>query len=212
MANFSEERMSTAPMQRNPMASGAEPSLECLGNAFRENPFDFFKENDVACFLYSELKRTFPNRVPVVMADGIEQFEAFQDPQRMTCGRVHTEVKGEKDDCRVDLVVLEDRPQVVHPKSKRMVGKFEPPFQIGIELKLAYGGRSSRFSGIVSGGGLSADIIKLACLDDLFSHRYVVVVDFFEGRRLTGLRQVVTMCKRVPIFYAGLDRSEMIMP
>jgi hypothetical protein len=204
--------VSTATIQSDLVTSGAEPSLECLGNAFRKNPFDFFKETDVACFLYSELKLAFPSRVPVVMADGIEQFQAFQDPQRMTCGRVHTEVKGAKDDCRIDLVVLEERRQLVHPKSKRMVGKFGPPFHIGIELKLAYGSRSSRFSGIPSGGGLSADIVKLACLNDLFAHRYVVVVDFFEGRRLTELRQAVTMCKSVPVFYAGLDRSEMIVP
>jgi len=129
----------------------------------------------------------------------------------MTCGRVHTEIKGGGDDGPVDLVVLEDRRQIVHPKSNRMVGKFEPPFQIGIELKLAYGSRSSRFSGIPSGRGLSADIVKLACLRDVFSHRYVVVVDFFEGRRLTELKQEV-MAKGVPVFYAGLDRYEMILP
>jgi hypothetical protein len=188
-----------------------ETSLRKLGEAFRQHPFDFYKENDITCFLYEELRQRFPDRVPVKLADGIEQFSAFQDTQRMLCSRVHTEVN------KIDIVILENREQIIRPKSQNMMGKIEPPFLAGIEVKMAYGKRSSRFSGIPSGAGVVEDVEKLACLAQSFSYSYVVIVDFFEKRNLQAIRQKIELYNKglfnkVRLFYAGLDKYELILP
>jgi hypothetical protein len=192
-----------------------EKSFITLGEAFQKHPFDFYKENDITCFLYNELKQGFPNRVPVKLENGIERFNAFDDSHRMFCERVHTEAfctSSDGKENRTDIVVLEDRQQVIYPKSQSMMGKIEPPFLAGIEIKLAYGTRSSRFSGISSGKGVTTDIVKLSFLSEVFSYSYVVIVDFFEKRNLSMINQQVKFFRKVGFFYAGLDRYELILP
>jgi hypothetical protein len=192
----------------NNLMQEIQDSFTTLGNAFQNHPFDFFRENDVTCFLYNELKLRFSNRVPVVLAQGIEPFKAFEDSNRMTCTRVHTELKIQGGTDCFDLVVLQDREQQIYPKSQKMAGGFKPPFLIGIEVKIGYGSRSSR----LSGGKVLEDIAKLATCRDSFAHAYVVFVDFYEGRKLTKLKEDLRILNRVGLFYAGLDRFEMIMP
>jgi hypothetical protein len=162
--------------------------------------------------LYNQFKEAFPNRVPVKLADGIERFNLFQDSQGMTTLRVHTEVKVKNSNDKHDIVILEDREQTIYPKGGKKIGGFEPPFLVGLEVKVGHGNRSDRISNGMSGGKVVEDIVKLTCCGDAFSHCFVVFVDLCEKRNLIRLREVVKRQSKTALFYAGLDKFELILP
>ena len=184
-----------------------DQAISDLATAFQRNPFDFFRENDVTCFLHSHMTRSFPTRVPVTLLPGIERFGAL--PSNLFCSRVHTEVKLEERGTQsFDLALLHERPCHIYAKSQGAVGGFKPPFLSVIEVKLAYGSRSVRFSI----QGTPSDIQKLWAMRSAFDHAYVVVVDFFEKRSLATIRDAIRGCNGITVAYIGLDHSEVLKP
>ena len=107
-----------------------------------------------------------------------------------------------------DLALLHERPCHIYAKSQGAVGGFKPPFLSVIEVKLAYGSRSVRFSI----QGTPSDIQKLWAMRSAFDHAYVVVVDFFEKRSLATIRDAIRGCNGITVAYIGLDHSEVLKP
>jgi len=178
--------------------------IESLGLAFRANPFDFFKENDVTCFLYGELLRKFPERVALSLDGEIERFGGFPAP--LTTVRVHTEIKDESRKESLDLAILENGPAHIYAKSQKMMGGFRGPFHAAIEVKMAYGSRSNRFSG----QGIPKDIERLGRkVPKIVRHAYAVAVDFFEGRDLSHIGELARF-KSVRLGYVDLERTRFL--
>ena len=190
------------------MVPEVEQAFAELAKSLLANPFDFLRENDVTCFLHAYLASAFPQRVPITLRPGIEVPPSLCFRGKLFTSRIHTEVKlqvGGKESC--DLVVFQDRPYEVYPKSQGAVGGFAPPFLAAIEVKLAYGSRSNRFQ---TSEGVPADIAKLWESRGAFDHAYVVVVDSFEGRTLDTVKHALQGRNSVSAAYVGLDRFEVV--
>jgi len=181
-----------------------DATIESLGLAFRANPFDFFKENDVTCFLYGELLRQYPERVALSLDPDIERFGGF--PASLTTVRVHTEIKDEARKESLDLVVLEDGQARMYAKSQKMMGGFRGPFHAAIEVKMAYGSRSNRFSS----QGIPNDIERLGGkVPKIVKHAYAVAVDFFEGRDISHISELARS-RNVRLGYVDLERTQFL--
>lgn len=181
-----------------------DQAIRSLWEAFKTNPFDYHKENDVTCFLYGELLKLHPQRVAVELDSGIDRFGAF--PARLMTVRVHTEGKGGKDsNQQTDIYLLEDRPNRIQSKTKNMIGRFEYPFLVGIEIKLSYGktNRTGRTH-------LQKDFEKLAGKrPHIIKHPYVLLVDFNEGQKSVSHMDYLDHLSRqhfVSSAYVGLDQ------
>lgn len=183
-----------------------DAAVEALGIAFRASPFDFFKENDVTCFLYGVLLQKFPERVALELDREIERFGGFPVP--LTTVRVHTEIKDETRKESLDLVVLTDGTARMYAKTQKMMGGFRGPFHAGIEVKMAYGSRSNRFSS----QGIPNDIERLGRkVPKIVEHAYAVAVDFFEGRDLDYISELARS-KGVRLGYVDLERTRFLGP
>jgi hypothetical protein len=180
-----------------------------LGEAVKNNPFDFFKENDVTCFLYQHFIELFPTRVKVRVDPDVEKYNVFNNPSKMMCGRVHTEIKFPDSLESIDMAILEDRDYQIYAKSQNMVGGFMPPFMCGIEIKLAHGSKTGRFSK----KAVPYDIEKLSKFSSKIKYSYAILVDFFENRsesQIDILRKTISENKNVRCFYASIDKYLMI--
>jgi hypothetical protein len=88
-----------------------------------------------------------------------------------------------------------------------MLGGFCAPFLLGIEVKVAFGRRTTRFRNDANRNGIYRDIQKLGEFlhQGKIEHGCVVVMDFFAGREMLSDVNEAALTHGVQLCYASLS-------
>ncbi len=98
-------------------------------------PFDVLNESELQALLQTRLLEALPQEPQLTLAEGVIDRRANASYK---CRRVYREAKIRPGQSgrEPDLIILQDRPQVILPKQNRAPSRFLPPYDAIIETKM----------------------------------------------------------------------------
>lgn len=168
-----------------------------------DRPFDVLNEAELQAFLHSHLLAALPEEPELILADDVVN---RRPGSKYRCRRVYREAKVRPGQAGLepDLVILEDRPQLILPKQNRAPSRFRTPYEAIIETKMdaspedVLQGRQGR---VIKPSVLKADAGKWACPEEARSIINVIYTarpdDYPEDERTIIIKR--TLAKAEPI-------------